>query len=108
MSVRTTDRRRSSRVAAAHPVAVYSRGGRLLLRGRTANISEGGLLLLTKSRLAHRLDDILVFDITLPGGDPPRAHRQGLRLARYLGRVTRVEEIGQVIGLAVQLVEKLG
>jgi c-di-GMP-binding flagellar brake protein YcgR len=107
MSIRTIDRRRDDRVAAAHPVAVYDRGGKCLLHGRTANVSEGGMLVLTGSRLALRLKGELSFEITLPDGNAPRAHRRGLRLVQYLGRVTRVEEIGQAIALGVQLIGKV-
>jgi c-di-GMP-binding flagellar brake protein YcgR len=107
MSIRTTDRRRNDRVAAAHPVTVYDRGGRCLLHGRTANVSEGGMLLMTDSRLALRLKGELAFEIALPGGNTPRTRHHGLRLVRYVGRITRVEEIGQAIVLAVQLSGKL-
>jgi c-di-GMP-binding flagellar brake protein YcgR len=108
MSIRTTDRRRNDRVAAAHPVTVYDRGGRSLLHGRTANVSEGGMLLLTDSRLALRLKGELTFEIALPGGKAPRAHHHhSMRLVRYLGRVARVEEIGQVIAVAVELIGKV-
>ena len=107
MSVRTTERRRNDRVAAAHPVAVYDRGGSCVLRGRTANVSEAGLLLLTDSRQALHLKGNLTIEISLPGSNAPTAHRHGMRLVHYLGRVTRTEEIGQVIGVAVQLVGKL-
>jgi len=107
VSVRTTDRRRNARVAAAHPVAIRDRRGRILLRGRTSDLSESGLFCLTEARRGLRLRGKVILEVTLPAGRPGRLRHSPTRTVRYAGRITRTEEIGQAVGMAIELLERL-
>ena len=107
MSVRLTERRRHSRTSAAHRVAVCDRRGKVLLRARTSNISEGGLFCLTEARQALGMRGRLIVEIDLPSCRPGRPAGHSTRTVRYAGRVVRVEEVGQLVGIAIELIEKL-
>jgi len=107
MFTRTTERRRNARVAAAHPVAVRDRRGRLLLRGRASDISETGLFCMTRARRGLRVRGIVYLEVTVPAGRSPRLRHRPTRTVRYAGRVVRTEEIGQLVGMAIELIEKL-
>ena len=107
MSVRATERRRKDRTAAAHPVAICDPRGQLLVRGRTSDVSETGLYCLTEARRALRIRGRVIVEVSLPAGRSPRLRHRRMRKIRYLGKVLRVDEIGQLVGLALELVEKL-
>ncbi len=107
MYPRTAERRRGQRVAAAHPVTLRTPRGGFLLRGRTASISESGLLCLTECRRALQVRGRVVAEVVVPGGRSPRAGRPDTRTVRYEGRIVRVEEIGQFVSVAVALTRKL-
>ena len=50
MAVRTAERRRSMRVAAAYQALVRDRRGKFVARGRTANISHNGVFVVVHAR----------------------------------------------------------
>jgi len=108
MSVRTFERRRGSRDAAALPVAVLDRRGRLLLRARTSTISESGLYCVTLARRALRLRGEVVVEVYLPDDRSARQRPSQTRAVRYRARLIRAEELGQTVGLALEFIEKLG
>jgi len=107
VSVRSAERRRNARVAAAHPVAIRDRRGRLLLRARTSDISETGLFCLTEARRGLRLRGKVTLEVTVPAGRRARLRHSRTRTVRYAGRIVRTEEIGQVVGMAIELLERL-
>jgi len=43
----------------------------------------------------------------LPAGRAPRRRHATQRTARHAGRIVRVEEIGQLVGLAIELIDRL-
>jgi len=105
--VRTGERRRSRRGAAAHPVALLDRRGRTLLRARTSNISENGLYCLTIARRALHLRGRVVVEISLPAGPGDRPGDAPSRSVCYKARIVRTEELGQMVGLGIEFLEKL-
>ena len=107
MSVRTTERRRNPRITAAHPVAIRDRRGRLLLRGRTAEVSESALTCLTNARRGLSIRGRVILDVALPAGRSPRLRHSPLRTVRYAGRVVRTTEIGQLVSIVIELTERL-
>ncbi|MGB2824778.1 MAG: PilZ domain-containing protein [Phycisphaerae bacterium] len=107
MAIRTAERRRAARITAAHPVTIRDRRGRLLLRGRTSAISESGLYCLTDARRGLRLRGKVILEVTLPAGRSPRLRHSPTRTVRYAARIVRTEEIGQAVGMAIELSARL-
>ena len=105
--VRTPERRRNARLSAAHPVALLDRQGRVLLRARTSQISETGLHCLTLARRALQLKGRVNVEIDLPAGRPGRQRHCPTRTVRYLARIVRTEELGEMVGLAIEFIENL-
>jgi len=108
VSVRTTERCRSPRGTAAHAVVICDHRGRTLVRGRTAEVSAGALTCLTRARRALRIHGEVILDVDLPAGRSPRLRHSPLRTVRYAGRVVETTEIGQLVSLTIELIERLG
>ena len=107
MTTRIAERRCSLRTAAAYPVTLHDPRGRLVARGRTANISESGLFMITRGG-----DDMIgleevLLQISLPAVGGEAAWRGGMRIVHYRGRVVRTQSLGQLLGLGIELVEKI-
>lgn len=103
MTTRTAERRRSVRVSAAHPYVLRDRKNRVIAKGRTANISENGVMTVVK--LHPRLPDTgqVVLDLTLPA-DPILGTT---RLVKYRCRIARRQEMGNMVGLGLEFLQKL-
>ncbi len=103
MNIRTAERRRSVRVSSALPYVLRDRKNRVLARGRTANISENGVL--TVVRHQERLDrqDQVVLDLTVPA-DPIAGTS---RLVKYRCRIVRRQALGNMLGLGLEFLQKL-
>ena len=107
MTVHTAERRRSVRVPATYPAIVRDRRGRTLTRGRTANISEHGVLLISRRREGLLPDQKIVLELTIPAAPTTRCRRQPTRTVRYRCRIVRTQTIGQLVGLGIEFLRKL-
>ena len=96
MTVRVGERRRSIRLPAAYPTLLAEPDGRVLARGRTANISEHGLFLIISSPTLPPQGHTLVVEITVP------APNDDVRTISYSCRIVRRQEVGQLVGLGVE------
>ena len=103
MSVRTAERRRSIRVSAAHPYVLRDRKNRVIGRGRTANTSETGVLTLVRQRPGLPDSGQVVLDLTVPA-DPVAGTT---RLVKYRCRIIRRQEMGNMVGLGLEFLQKL-
>lgn len=101
-----TDRRDGIRMAAAYPVRIIDRRGRLLVCGRTANISENGVYAIFNRRTMPD-NGLIELEIEVPAvsGKPGRGDAQ--RIVRYSARIVRDQTVGQMMGLGIQFVRKL-
>jgi len=106
MTVTTAERRRSSRAAAAHPATISSRRGRFLARGRTANISENGAFVVSRCTRSKLRGETVILDVAVPTA-AARGGRDERREVRYLCRIIRTENLGELLGIALAFVEKL-
>jgi len=88
-------------------VAVLDNRGRLLLRARVSEISQHGLYCLTLARRGLHIKGKVLVEVYLPTGRPGTVRRTPTRTVRYLSRIVRSEEIGQLVGLAIEFLEKL-
>ena len=103
MTVRTAERRRNSRLPAAFPTVIRDRRGKLLAKGRTANISENGVCIMIRRAAGVAIHDTVTIAMTVPA-DPIAGTR---RLVNYRCRVVRRQEMGNVVGLGLTFIEKL-
>lgn len=101
-----TDRRKNLRSSAAYPATLLDRRGRPLSRGRTANISERGALLLVRARDKFRPESRVIVEllIPLPSADGRRLEH---RKVVYKCRIAHVEPMGQMAAIGIELLEKL-
>ena len=107
MSLRTAERRRAVRVPAVFPATLRDRRGRLLARGRTADISERGTLIMAKAQRGDpRLGEAFL-EMSLPTPSEVCPRRHGQRIVHYLCRIVRVQPLGQLVGLGVEFLQKL-
>ena len=107
MAVRSIERRRRQRAPAAYPVAIRDRRGMGLLRGRACDVSERGLMCVTESRRGLRVRGKVVLEITVPSAARRKGRQSTGRSVRYLARVVRTGELGQLVAVSVELIEKL-
>ena len=107
-NVKVTDRRRSIRVAAAYPVALCDEKWRILARGRTANISDAGASVVADARRGVPLSGRVYVEITLPADTEMMIGRHKMRIVRYICRIARVQQLGNLVGLGLEFEQRLG
>ena len=103
MFARATERRLSLRVSTAYPVKILDEDQSLLTSGRTANLSEDGLMAVVRS---CPLPPEVLIEITLPSMASSRRERGQTRIVYYRARVIRRQIMGNLMGLGVQLLKK--
>lgn len=103
----TAERRINARASVAYPVAIMDRHRRVLARGRTTDISQRGVFVVVIAPRGTPMAPEVQIEITVPKSHPRRSGRQPGRKVRYLARITRSEQLGQMLGLGVEFIEKL-
>jgi c-di-GMP-binding flagellar brake protein YcgR len=106
MLSQTTERRRSIRVPAVYPVVIRDRRGKVLGRGRTANISESGVFAMVSGRISPRANQVVV-ELTVPAHGDAQPRRGDCRTVCYRCRVVRLQAMGRLLGIGVEFLEKL-
>lgn len=107
MFTRVAERRRHLRIAAAYPAVVRDRRGRALARGRTANISESGVLVIVNLRPLPAVNQEFIIDLTVPAVSAARTRWPATRQVSYRCRAARVQTLGHLAGLGLEFLEKL-
>ena len=107
MTVTTAERRRDTRTAAAFAVTVCDRRRRLLARGKTANISEAGVFIVVhpSGKPFDPPPKQVLVELTLPALTG-NSKRPTTRAVVYLCRVVHTIQLGQMVGLGLQFIEK--
>lgn len=100
------DKRRAPRASATYSATIRDTSGRVLGHGRTSNVGIMGLLLIAPLEHRPHLNDHLLIEIDLnsrpyPGGPkvPQAAH--------YLARVVRTRRVGRLVGVGLELLDKI-
>ncbi|MCK4602493.1 MAG: PilZ domain-containing protein [Phycisphaerae bacterium] len=101
------ERRRHPRVAATYPAVLRDKRGRLLARGRTVNISEGGVFVVMRMRTKRYPRTNLLLELTVPKTSTEIRRRSTNRTVHYQCRVVRSESLGQFTGLGIEFIKKL-
>lgn len=101
----TAERRGAARASATYPVVICDRRGHCLARGRTVDISQAGVFAVVVAVAGSIRAERVVVELTVPGAK--RSGRGRGRLVRYLAKVVRTEQLGQMFGLGLEFIEKL-
>ena len=104
MTVQTAERRQEDRVPSAQVAELWDSDNRQMLgRGRTANRSERGVLLVV--RREHRIPT--EGEVCLRVSTPPSIQDGRGRRMTYLCRIVRGQELGNMLGLGLQFIKKI-
>ena len=101
MATRTAERRRSTRMSACY-IAIIRHGRRVLARGRTADISEAGVMVVARASRPMPANGCVFVDLIVPA-DPLAGTKCQVT---YLCRVARQAELGNMVGLGLEFVQK--
>lgn len=102
MATTTKERRRSVRMAAAYQAVILNHRMREIARGRTANISESGVLVLVRSTGRFPDTGQVYAELTIPADPAAGTKRQVV----YLCRIVRRQQLGGMMGLGLEFLEK--
>lgn len=107
MTVRTSERRLSTRIAAAYAVRLCDARGRQVASGRTANVSESGLFALLRygKDLPENMSPLA--EVTVPSHSAAAAARGSTRVVCYRCRIIRQSRLGNLLGVGLEFVEKM-
>jgi hypothetical protein len=106
MSIRVQEKRQSLRVPAAYPAVVLDRKGHALARGRTANISENGVLVLVNPRREIVPEETVILELSVPSTSS-RTRDNARRVVRYRCRVVHIQRLGHLLGVGVEFLAKI-
>jgi len=106
MSVTVRERRGQLRIAAAYPVVIRDRRRRIIAKGRTANISIGGVYALLPMREEFKPQATFNVELSLPDFSSPRRISMS-RIVEYRCRIVRIEPLGHMLGVGIEFLEKL-
>jgi len=105
MNVQTAERRKVERVASAQTAELWDRDNRKMLgRGRTANRSEVGVMLVVRRDQQVPAEG----EVCIRLSTPPSMHDGRGRRTAYVCRIVRRQELGNMLGLGLQFLKKIG
>jgi len=103
----TAERRSTARASVTYPVSLFDRRGNILARGRTTDVSQSGVFaVVVPTSKAVRARHV-VLDLTVPDGKASRGRKGAGRKVTYLARIVRHENLGHMLGIGLEFVEKL-
>lgn len=103
-AVSAAERRRSIRAATAYFTVLSDRNNRrVLAQGRTANISEEGILLVVRGSGRIPQEGRVCVTIRVPANPALGTTRQVV----YRCRIVRRQELGNMLGLGLEFLTKL-
>ena len=98
------ERRRGQRVGATAPTILRDSARRFVSRCTATNISETGVFLMIREVPDLPREGEVFVEIALPEGEGPDAIR---RTTVYCCRIVRWQQIGRLVGLGLEFVQKL-
>ncbi len=88
---------------AAHQVVLRDTRGKVLGRGRTANISEGGIMVIVRRNHLLPPKGIIDAEVTIPANPTTGTKRRVV----FRCRIARRQVLGDMIGLGLEFIEKI-
>ena len=79
----------------------------MLVRGRTANVSEKGLYLVGPGPRRPMSHKRVVLEMDVPAATSPRGRRETPRIIRYLCRIVHTQSMGSLLGVGLEFLEKV-
>jgi len=108
MTLRTANKRRTVRAGAAYRAVIRNRKGRVLARGRTANISANGVFIIASCPKGPPKCSEVLIEMEVPTATASRTGRPATRTVHYLCRVIRIQTLGHLMGMGVEFLEEVG
>ncbi len=93
-------------MSAAYPVVISDGHGRVLAKGRTANISEHGVFVVTSAGGALKAGGTIDLQISVPHATGSAKRRPGIRTVHRHCRIVRVQAVGHLLGIGVEFVSQ--
>ncbi len=106
MNISLLDQRQGVRTSSAYAVRLSDPTGRAFGQGRTANVSENGVLVLVNTSKDVEVNELVLLDMVLPG-IPGSTRQCSARTVTYQARVANVRYIGHMLGIGLELVKKV-
>jgi len=101
------ERRRVPRQAADWPLILLSGDGREIATGKASDISSLGVFAMVQIPCSAQLGDYVVVELDVPPADPTGGARPlEPSKMRYGGHVVRTTQLGDLVGLGVEFVER--
>jgi len=104
MARKVGQRRRGQRAGTSAPTILRDSARRFVTRCTATNISETGVFLMVRAQPDLPREGEVFVEIALPEGKGRDAIR---RTAVYCCRIVRTQQIGQLVGLGMEFVQKL-
>ncbi len=103
MAIRIFDRRHNRRHLAAYPIDLKDACGRVVVHGRTTNLSECGASVLARLPGGPPAERDVLAALNLP----PRHAGDAQRIVKYRGRIVGVDTLGKLTCMGVKFLEKI-
>ncbi len=107
MTSKVLEKRHSERMAACHPVVLYDMDGHVLVKGKSSNISEKGVLIVAQLNGDLPKCDEVIAELTVPNPKKRSDHQNDTRKVRFRGKIVRSVCMGSLIGLGVEFLENI-
>jgi len=91
-TTRVEDRRRHNRTALACPAVIRDKGGRILLKGRSADVAPGGIRIIGRGGGVIREGQAVWVEISV---EQPSARRRRFRIIKVRGQIRRISVMGE-------------
>ena len=98
--------RRHERVEARYAVILRNADGDVLGHGQTVNVSDGGVFAVIDLADVPEVDTTFLLEVDLPSILASNGDRQR-QTAHYIARLVRTEQIDELIGLGMELTERI-
>lgn len=106
MAKQILSRRRHERVEARYAVILRDQAGDVLARGQTVNVSDGGVFAVIDLDEVPEVETRFLLEVDLPSILTTDGSRER-QTAHYVARVVRTEQIDEMIGLGMELTERI-
>jgi len=98
------DRRREERIGTSAPAVIRDSQQRLIARCVATNVCSNGVFLMTRDAPGLPRAGQIYLEMELPVGSvPPAVESRTLHLCR----IVRVKQLGELVGMGVELLERL-
>ena len=106
MAKEILSRRRNERTEPRYAVILRDMTGDVLGRGQTVNVSDGGIFVMVDLDEVPDVGDQFLLEVDLPSILADDGSRES-QTAHYISRLVRTEHVDELIGLGMELTQRL-